>query len=449
VIGAPSAARVGRPDHRRWVLDNGLPVLAIPNPRIPAVVFSLLIRGGAACDGRRAGNASLTAGLLNKGTRRRSAEELALAIESLGASYSSTTGWDSHQVTLMGLSEDAGTLLDLLAEIVREPVFSAGEFETLRARRLHAVTRALDQPSTMADWTFESRLFQGHPYGHPLSGTVRSLSRLAGTDPEAHHHATFRPGEAILAAAGDLDPDWLARRVESVFASWPAVEAVAPVSAPPPAPAGRRVLLVHRDDLTQAQIRWGHLGLERGHPDYDTVRVMNDVLGGGGFSSRLMQRIRSEKGLTYGIHSSFEVRLWPGPFCISSFTPPESVTEILEEIESLVRRYREAGPTDDELRATRSRFVGGYPLQFETPAQVASRLLEIERFELPADTIETYQDRIESVEVDDVRRVAKSFLHPEQATIVVVGNADAMGETLGRFGPMERFDARRAFGVAD
>jgi zinc protease len=447
--GASRAARVGRPDHRRSVLDNGLTVLGIPNRRVPAVVFSLLVRGGAAHDGPRPGSASLTGGLLNKGTRRHSAEELALAIESLGASYSSTTGRESHHVTLMGLSEDAGTLLDLLAEIVREPVFSAGEFEILRTRRLHAVTRALDQPSTVADWTFEGRLFQGDPYEHPVVGTVRTLSRLAAGDPAGHHQATFRPGEAILAAAGDLDPDWLARRAESAFASWPAAGPVAPVTAPPPASAGRRVLLVHREDLTQAQIRWGHLGLDRRHPEYDTVKVMNDVLGGGGFSSRLMQRIRSEKGLTYGIHSAFEGRLRPGPFSISTFTPNESVPEMLEEIETLLGRYREEGPTEEELQATRSRFVGGYPLQFETPGQVAGRLLEIELFGLPADTIETYQDRIESVEVDDVRRAARAFLHPEQATIVIAGNADAVGDGLERFGAVERFDARRAFGVAD
>jgi zinc protease len=408
-----------------------------------------MVRGGSARDEARPGCASLAAGLLNKGSRRRSAEALALAVDELGAAYTATTGWDSTHVTLMGLSEDSVRLLELLAEIALQPAFAAEEFHLLRGRRLHSVRRSLDQPATLADWTFETRLFEDHCYGHPVGGTVRSLGRLTDADPPALHRQIFRPDQAVLALAGDLNPEETGARVETVFGGWTATGV--PMTPPPGSPpeGKRRVIVVHRDDLSQAQIRWGHLGRCRADVDYDAVRVMNYILGGGGFASRLMQRIRSDRGLTYGIHSDYEGRVLPGPFVISTFTPSESVVEVLDEIEGLVEAYRQDGPSEAELEAARSRFVGGYPLQFETPAQVASRLLEVELYDLPSDSIETYQDRIDALGPEEVRRAARSSLHPERALIVVVGNIDRIGAALDRFGPVERFDARRAFGDPD
>ena len=196
----PAGARVHRPAFRRRRLDNGLTVLVIADERVPAISLTLMARGGGATDpAGQAGTATLTAGLLNKGSRHRDADTLAEAIDDLGASYAARTGRDSTTVSLAGLAEDFPSMLDLLAEIALEPVFPAEEFRVLRQRRLHGLTRSLDQPAAVADWVFARGLFPGHPYGPPLAGTAATVAAIEASGPAAWHGQRFTPGNCCLA----------------------------------------------------------------------------------------------------------------------------------------------------------------------------------------------------------------------------------------------------------
>ncbi|MCZ6599403.1 MAG: pitrilysin family protein, partial [Acidobacteria bacterium] len=418
----PERARVHRPAHHRRHLDNGLTVLIVEDQRLPAISLTLLVPAGGGADPTgQAGTASLVAGLLDKGSRRRDADSLAVAIDDLGASYSARAGRDSMAISLAGLSEDFMDLLALLGEITLESSFPATEFHLLRQRRLHALTRAMDQAATVADWTFSRGLYGEHPYGPPLSGTAASISALTETVPAAWHEQQFTPARSCLAIAGAVPAEQALKAAADIFERWQGTPPPR-ASHPDPAPAERRILLVDRPDSPQAQIRWGHLGISRGDPRHDAAELVNDVLGGGGFSSRLMQTIRSEKGLTYGIHSGFAARLHAGPFRVSTFTPTASVGEVLRDIDDLVGAFRADGPTATELDDARRRLVGGYPLQFETATQVAGQLLEIELYGLPEDTVESYQDRILAVDTKQAADLAHDLLHPEAALAVVVGD---------------------------
>ncbi len=448
-MSRPRRSRVRTPPHRRSRLSGGLGLLAVGGAPLPAVAASLLVRGGggAADPQGRGGLAALTAALLDKGSRRRGAEALAVAVDDLGATCSAAAGWDSASVTLLGLAGDLPRLLELLAEIALEPAFPPDEFAILRDRRLHALARSLDHAATMADWTFVHHLFAGGPYGRPLAGTAASVAALGVSEVEAFHQARFAPAESVLAVAGQLDGEEAARQAERVLGGWSAPSAAPVPVADALAHAGRRVVLVDRPDLSQAQIRWGHPGLRRADPRFDAAELINDPLGGGGFSSRLLQEIRSRQGLTYGVHSSFDGRLHGGAFLISTYTPTGSVAQVLGEIDGIVEAYRDHGPTAAELDAAKDRFLGGYPLRFETPAQVAGQLLELDLYGLPADGLETYQDRLEGVSLSAATALAGELLRPEDALVVVVGDAAALEKELDRFGPLQRFDARRAFGV--
>jgi len=442
----PPSAHVHRPAFRRRKLANGLTVLIIPDERVPAISLTLMAMGGAATDPPgHAGTATLTAGLLNKGSRHRDAETLAEAVDDLGASYAARTGRDSTTVSLAGLAEDFPSMLGLLAEIALEPIFPADEFHTLRQRRLHGLTRSLDQPAAVADWVFARGLYPDHPYGPPMAGTAATVAAIRETDPAAWHGQRFAPGNCCLAIAGAIPADKALAAVEEKFSAWqqplPGEPAFPQVTATP-----RRILLVDRPDAPQAQIRWGHQGLARRDPRHDAADMVNDILGGGGFSSRLMQTIRSEKGLTYGIHSGFDARLHSGPFLVSTFTPTASVGEVLTDIDNLVGVFRDEGPTAAELDAACRRLVGGYPLQFETATQVAGQLLERELYDLPEDDLETYQDRMLSVDVPQAAALARELMDPARALAVVVGDVQGMGSAPAEWGSVEMVDAGALFG---
>jgi zinc protease len=442
----PRSAHVHRPAFRRRTLANGLTVLVIADERVPAISLTLMAAGGGATDpAGRGGTATLTAGLLNKGSRHRDADTLAEAIDDLGASFAARTGRDSSTVSLAGLAEDFPSMLDLLAEIALEPVFPEDEFEILRQRRLHGLTRSLDQPAAVADWVFARGLFPDHPYGPPLAGTAATVAAIEATDPSAWHRQRFAPGNCCLAVAGAVASDKALAAVEKRFAGWqsPTPDELAFPRATAPA---RRILLVDRPEAPQAQIRWGHHGLARSDRRHDAAEMVNDVLGGGGFSSRLMQTIRSEKGLTYGIHSGFDARLHAGPFLVSTFTPTASVGEVLTDIDNLVGAFRDQGPTAEELDAACRRLVGGYPLQFETATQVAGQLLERELYNLPEDDLETYQDRMLAVDTAEAAHLAHELMDPARALAVVVGDVQGMGSAPADWGTVEMVDAGALFG---
>lgn len=437
------AGRVEVPPVRRWEMPGGLTVLHVEDHRLPAVAASLQLPGGGALDPTgRAGLASLAAALLGKGTRRWETGALAERIDDLGLSWSTRAGWDRFSLTLAGLAEDLDAILELLGEMALYPTFPAGEIDVMKRRRLSALARSVDDPSTLADWAFAIHLYGDHPYGHPLSGTPRSIEATGPDEIRGLHAAAFLPGAATLAVAGDVAPERLDAGIQAAFAAWDGPSPVLPPSPPAPEADRRRVVLVNREDLSQAQIRWGHAGIRRADPDHDACEIMNWILGGGGFSSRMIQRIRAEKGLTYGVHSMFDARRLAGSFRVSTFTPNESVTEVVTEIDSLVEEYRRQGPTEEEVHAARARFVGGYALQFETAPQVAGHFLDLELYGLPADSLRTYQGRVEALGRDELAVLAERTLDPSRALLVVVGRADLYAGSLGDLGEVTRLDYR-------
>ncbi|MFQ5670745.1 MAG: M16 family metallopeptidase [Acidobacteriota bacterium] len=445
--GASDFTQVTLPAYSRQVLANGLTLILVSRRTLPSVTLSLLLPSGAARDSQtKGGCASLTMSLLNQGTTAHDADFLAGAVDRLGARFSTGTGWDSCSAGLTGLSEDLAELLGLLAEISLTPTFPEEEFLIMKRRRLGALARSLDNPSILADWVFTVNLYDHHVYGHPISGTARSVIRLTAADVRDFHRRHFVPGGAWLVIAGDFEAVSTAARVQEAFGAWQGSPPEA-LSAAQSAPGQRRTIFVHREDLTQAHIRWGYDAVRRSHPDFDALQVANYTLGGGEFSSRLMQRIRSDRGLTYGIRSSFDGRALTGPFAISTFTPNASVIDVLEEIDGIVGAYREEGPSEEELVAAKNRFIDGYPLLFETPSQLASRLLEVELYGLPHDSLQTYQKRVASLETGTIRELTRAFLHPDRALVVVVGNEKAIPPGLERFGTVERFDFRSVLGT--
>ena len=427
-----SAGRVRRPAAASSILPNGLHVLAVRHATLPTVAIQLLIRSGSASNPPgRAGLADLTACLLPFGTTARSGEALAERVDALGASLLPSAGWDSTSLIAAGLAADTAELLAILSEMAGTPAFPDTEWQQLRARRLQNLRVRLDSPSAVASDLFAATLYPDHPYGVPPDGTPESVAATRRDEIAAFHAREFVAGNATVVVVGAVEPQAVLGFCASAFASWSPVPPHPPVSSPAASPDGMRVVILDQPELTQAQIRLGHPGIPRAVEDWFPLTVANYTLGGGGFSSRLMDRIRVRKGYTYGVSSAFAARRDGGPFTIGTFTPNETVPEVVGEALDVLRELLADGVTDAELAAAKSYHVASYPRAFETPGGIASALTDVELYGLGEDYIETWQDRMDAVTAGQVLESARRRFDPDNMVVAVVGRADEMAGRLG------------------
>jgi zinc protease len=427
------AARLHRAE-----LANGLRVIVFEDDRLPHLSLGVTVpRGAAQEEPDRAGLASFTAELMTRGAGARGALELAQVVDDLGATLDAEVEWDSIDVAVSGLSRDVDVLFAVLADVVRRPRFEAREAERVRRELAGALEAQKDDAATLARNALQRALYAGHRFGLPREGAPGAVARLRPADARAFHRSVWVPGGAILFATGDVRMADVLARAQSSFGDWSGGAPPAPPPPPPsPAPAARRVVVVDRPDLAQAQISIGHEGIARTDPERIPVLLMNEIVGGGGFTTRLMGRLRSEAGLTYGVYSYFAARRAPGPFVVATSTRvPEArraIDLVLAELERAVREPLAVA----ELASAQRLAAGGFVLGLETSASVTSALVDLDVQGLPADSLDTYRARVMAASLGDVARAARERLHPERAAIVVVGPADALVPALEGLGPI-------------
>jgi len=421
----------------RAELANGLRVRILEDHRLPSFALGVIVPRGVGIESReQAGLAELTAEVMERGAGERDALQLAEVVDSLGASLSVSAGWDSSSAQVSGLSRDLDPLFDVLADVVLRPRFDAEEVAKVRSERMGRLRHAADDPGTLASWNLARVLYPKHRYGLPSMGTLASVGKLQAAASRAFHHSIFTPRGAIFYAVGDVDPRTLLARVRRAYGDWSGGEL--PPPAPPPAPPdGRKVVLVDRPDLDQAHIALGHGGISRTAEDRIAVQLLNTVLGSGGFSSRLMSRIRAKEGLTYGIGSYFSMRRSAGPFGVYTFTRVPQVARLLRDTLAELERIVREPPSPEELSQAQSLRLGRFALGLETSRAVMAALLDLEVYGLPADSLDTYRRRVRDATPADAAAAAREHIHPQQLSIVVVGPAEALRSQLEPFGPVE------------
>jgi len=434
--GNPSRSFV-LPPLSSFLLRNGLKLYAVPLPDLPLVSIHLIVPCGAEADPvELAGLADLSAEMLTLGTRKRTAFQLAAEMDGMGAVLSAYAGWNVASLQISGLSEDLERLQQLLLEIYAEPAHSAEEFEQLKKRRIGQLVQQKDESQIIADERFQQMLFQGTPYDHPTYGTLESLPKLTIENVKEFYRGSFLAPGSFLVFAGDLSVDRTSRWVEENF---PAVsqKKMETREFSASSPRGLRTRIIDRRDLTQSQVRLGHIGIPFAHPGYIPFEVMNYILGGGGFSSRLMQKIRSELGYTYGIHSFLEPRKFPGPFTISTFTPTGITFSCVQEIGSVLQSFLEQGATVQEREEAVNFFTGSYPRRFETLSQIAQRIIQAELHGVGIEYLSSYPQRIAGVSLEEISRTAREHIHPQDLLAVIVGRAEIFHRAFESLGPVE------------
>jgi len=422
----------------RSELPNGLRILVFEDDRLPRLAIGLAVRSGAAQESiEEAGLATFTAELMGRGAGARRALELAQVVDDLGASLDTSAGWDSMGVTVSGLSRDAATLFGVLADVVRRPRFDPAEADKVRGELLASLEGQKDNPAMLGRNAFARALYDGHRFGLPAEGSPEAVAKLRAPAARAFHARAFSAGNAILFATGDVRSPELLALAEAAFGDWPRGEPPPLPPAPPsPAPRERQVVVVDRPDLVQAQILVGHEGIARSDPDRVAALLMNEVLGGGEFSSRLMTRVRSEAGLAYGAYSYFGMRRAPGPFAVSTSTRVPEARRALDILIEELERAKSASFSAAELEAVQRLAAGSFVLGLETSGAVTQGLVDLDVQGLPADSLDTYRERVTRTSLEDLQRQARERLHPERAAIVVVGPAEALVPALEGLGPV-------------
>ncbi|MEF9475579.1 MAG: insulinase family protein [Candidatus Mariimomonas ferrooxydans] len=408
----------------RTVLSNGLTLLTVERHNLPVVMVSVLIKAGSLNEPEeKAGLASLTAGLLTAGTKKRTASQISEEGGFVGASLSASGGNDYVTVSLSVLKKDVLLGFNLLSDVILNPVFPEKEINK-KVKQIKASLKAReDKPGFVALKAFKKEVFGMHPYGRLASGRPETLDRIKRIDLIDYHLTYYAPNNAIMSVVGDITPEEVNGLLKEHFSQWLAM-GIKPPSLPEIKKNKSRKTVVIDKDLTQANIILGHLGVSRGNPDYYKVSVMNYILGSGGFASRLMQNIRDEKGLVYDIHSFFAGSKYSGFFKVGLQTKNESANTAIGEVLKEIKKIRDIQVSETELSDAKAFLTGSFPMKIETGRLISRFLVAVEYYGLGMDYIDNYPDYINSVTKEDVLNVAKKYLYPEEFILVVVGNQE-------------------------
>lgn len=407
----------------RQVLKNGLTLLVRSSRALPIVTIKVTVQAGSLWEPEeRPGLANLTALLLTRGTATRTAVQIDESVDFIGASLSSSAGRDFSELNLTVLKKDLPQGLELLADALLHPAFETREI----ARKVQELGAALrkrqEDPGEVAEEVFNELVFGGHPYGRPLEGSDASLAAISRDEIAAFHRDHYTPERTLITIVGDVDRTEITSHIHTLLNSWPKGK-TAGKRAMEPRPLQEKIVVKKVDrNVVQANIVLGHQGIRRDNPDFYALTVMNYILGGGGFSSRLVERIREQNGWAYDVSSQFISGLEPGAFEVVLQTKNETAGQAVQEVVRELRRIREQGVTDQELTDAKAHLTGSFPLRLDTNAKLAGLISAVEYYKLGLDYADRYRTLIEGVSKQDVLRVARTYLKPEGYILVVVAD---------------------------
>jgi zinc protease len=421
------------PPYALKTLGNGLQVIAVSHHEQPAVSVRLMVRAGGAQDpADKPGVAALAAALLDQGTTSKTAEQIQHSIDSIGGVIGAGAGTEYTFVQAIVMKDSFDVGLDMVSDIAKNPAFAPQEVELQRKQMLSTLTVSYDDPEYLADSVFERLVYGAHPYGRPDSGTPASLTAITRNDLVGFHQAWFGANNAILAVVGDITADEAFAGAERAFGSWRKATSSAGRGEEPPAPT-RRLVIVDRPGAVQTEIRAGHTALPRKHPDYLALDLAIKILGGEG-GNRLHRVLRSDRGLTYGASADLNTLKDAGLIVANTDTRSETTGEALRLMVDEMWRLQRQRVGERELSDAQAYLTGSFPLTIETPSAIAMQVLSAVFFGLDLQELQTFRERVNAVTVDDIQRVARTYLRPDRLSIVLVGDASKFEKQLAGAG---------------
>jgi zinc protease len=421
--------------YQEETLPNGLRILFVPDNTLPRLSLNMVVKVGASQDPvGLEGLSQMTGWLLEDGTTRRSALQVADEFAFLGTELGTSVTHETTSVSASSLTADRKKLLQLFSEVILSPAYSQRELNRKREQAVSGLKRLVDNPSSYADHLLDQALFGAHPYGRLAIGSEASLKRISKSDLIKHYFKFFRPNNAMLAVVGSYD-EAFRNEVRKAFSEWQPREFDKEESKNlSEAPAS--IKLVSKAGLKQAQIRFGHLGVSRTDPDFLRLRIANLVLGGA-FASRLNQRIRDDLGLTYSISSQLEARKDLGSIEINTFSRNEMTSKVIKEAKNEFKKFAEDGISSKELAAAKSLMIGQFPAAIETSDRLAFNLMVLKYYGISDSYLKDFIKNVNAITLKEVNQAIKKHYRPQDLKVVVFADESQVGEQLKGLGEVK------------
>lgn len=420
---------------KRTVLSNSAVLLVSEQHHLPMMTVSIALDAGARRDpAGKGGLAELTANSLEQGTRDITAAEFNRRTDFMGSAVAINADHDNAVATMTSLTKFKDQTLHLLAQMLTNPGLRDQDIQRKRGDQLADLKASEEEPGYVAQVAFIKQLFGNGPYGHPIAGVPETVSKLTSEDVRAFYRDHYRIGSAVIAVTGDVQPDAIKQQLEKELSG---LSGTVPHQAAPPTPqvpSGVHLTTIDRS-IAQANLIVGSGGVARSNPDYYKLQVMNYILGGGGFSSRLMKVVRSKGGLAYSVASGFEAGKFPGAFLVVLQTKNASANDALKLVLEQLREIRETPVSATELEAAKKYLVGSFPLKLDRQSQIAAFMLEVELYGLGLDYADRYPKLIDAVTIANVQDMARKYIHPDALNVIAVADQSQAKVAVAAFAP--------------
>ena len=441
-IDAPPLPEFDIPEPEQVTLPNGMVVFLIENHELPLIAMSARVGVGALYEpADKVGLASIAGQVMRTGgTESVDADALNLQLENMGAQIEASIGTVSGQVFMSSLTETVDDVLPLFADVLMHPAFPEDKIDLAKTQAKSGISRRNDQAQSIVNREFEKLLYGADsPYArHTEYATIDAIERQDMVD---FHGQYFLPNNTILGVWGDFDTGEMVAKLENAFAAWQAQEDfVRPTQPSPDTGSEYGVYYAPKADVTQSAILMGHPGeITRNHPDYFAVTVMNQVLSG--FTGRLFQNVRDDKGLAYSVFGGYTANFErPGQFYAGIMTKSETTVDGTEAVREEIEKMRAAPPSDEELELAKDNYLNSFVFNFDTRQKIVNRMMTYAYYDYPLDFLNQVREGVQAVDASEVHRVAQKYLRPDDMKILAVGNGDDFVRPLTDLGEVETID---------
>ncbi len=434
IAQTPTSNSLKLPPYKKVKLSNGMTVLLMEQHEVPFVSFNMRIRAGSTSDPLgKEGLAAMTADLMRKGTKTRTATEIANQLEGAGIGLSFNAGQDYTSAQSELLKKDLDLMLDVFFDVLTNSSFPQAEVEKLQKLSISSIKEAKDDAQSAIRRYYNAYLFGEHPYSRPVSGDERSLASITRDDIVKFYNSYYGPSNIILSVVGDFSSTEMEKTLTSRFGQWEKKTTAPTKLVEPVTFKGKKLLLIDKPDTTQTFFMIGNVGISQNNPDRVGVEVVNTLFGVR-FTSLLNSELRIKTGLTYGARSSFTENQVPGPFAISTYTQNATTEKAIDLALEILNRLHEKGITEEQLKSTKAYIKGQFaPDTLESSFQLAAVLTNIEFSGLDEREINEFFTKIDAFTLTDAQRIIKQYFPKENLVFVLIGKSEEVAKVVKKY----------------